>query len=36
MIDVNLGPALWLSHAVVPHVQRRTAVGEADMARESL
>jgi NAD(P)-dependent dehydrogenase (short-subunit alcohol dehydrogenase family) len=23
MIDVNLGPALWLSQAVAPHMQRR-------------
>jgi len=23
MIDVNLGPALWLTQAVVPHMQRR-------------
>jgi len=23
MLDVNLGPALWLSHAVAPHMQRR-------------
>jgi NAD(P)-dependent dehydrogenase (short-subunit alcohol dehydrogenase family) len=23
MIDVNLGPALWLSQAVAPHMQRK-------------
>ncbi len=23
MIDVNLGPALWLSQAVAPHVQQQ-------------
>ena len=26
MIDVNLGPALWLSQAVVPHMQQGSGV----------
>ena len=26
MIDVNLGPALWLSQAGAPHMQQRSGV----------
>ena len=32
MIDVNLGPALWLSQAVVPYMQRGSALPSTSRA----
>jgi hypothetical protein len=36
MIDVNLGPALWLSQAVAPHMQRQASIAVADRIRQDV